>query len=403
MTTFRAGSATDVGRVRSNNQDSLLVREGDLFAVADGMGGHQGGEVASALALETLGQAHDDPSTLDAGARPCARPTGPSSRRPGPSPDLKGMGTTLTALADVDDRRGQAARDRQRRRLPALPGPGGAHRTAHRGPQPRGQPRPTGSDHRRRGRVPSPAQHPDPGAGHRRGGGRRLLGSRTDPGRPLPDLQRRPVQRGRRGSDDRHPPSLRRSRGRRSRAGAAGERGGRSRQHHRRRGGRGVDRRGCGRGAAGRKRGGCWPRPDHPAHRRRRAGRPRRGAWCLRRHPRPRGRGRTPDPFPAVHLAGGGVRRGPAPARGPGHRRLGLVRPQHLLRRHRRRGGDDLQRPPGRLPLVRPDGGGAHGHLGGRCARGRTARPRGRRRPGHPGRRRQLRGQPPEPDRPTGR
>ena len=53
MTTLRWGSATDVGAVREANQDALLVAE-PLFAVADGMGGHQGGEVASATALEVL-------------------------------------------------------------------------------------------------------------------------------------------------------------------------------------------------------------------------------------------------------------------------------------------------------------------------------------------------------------
>lgn len=49
----RHGSATDVGRVRTQNQDDLAV-EPPVFVVADGMGGHDGGEVASAIVVEEL-------------------------------------------------------------------------------------------------------------------------------------------------------------------------------------------------------------------------------------------------------------------------------------------------------------------------------------------------------------
>src|ERR1051326_7545770 len=55
------GSATDVGRVRETNEDSLLTielsgpRRGQVVVcVADGMGGHNAGEVASALAVESV-------------------------------------------------------------------------------------------------------------------------------------------------------------------------------------------------------------------------------------------------------------------------------------------------------------------------------------------------------------
>jgi serine/threonine protein phosphatase PrpC len=52
---MRAASRTDTGRVRTNNEDSLLVDESrDLYILADGMGGALGGEVASALAVDTV-------------------------------------------------------------------------------------------------------------------------------------------------------------------------------------------------------------------------------------------------------------------------------------------------------------------------------------------------------------
>lgn len=51
MVHLQGGAATDVGSVRESNQDSYLAVS-PVFVVADGMGGHQGGEVASAIAVE---------------------------------------------------------------------------------------------------------------------------------------------------------------------------------------------------------------------------------------------------------------------------------------------------------------------------------------------------------------
>ena len=53
--TLDAWLVTDVGMVRDHNEDSALVDpEHRFFIVADGMGGHAAGEVASAMAVETV-------------------------------------------------------------------------------------------------------------------------------------------------------------------------------------------------------------------------------------------------------------------------------------------------------------------------------------------------------------
>lgn len=147
-----AWAKTDTGRKRDQNEDSYLVAEDlGLFAIADGMGGHQGGETASRLALQVVYQrvaeARDD---LAAAARVIDQarreevmerlaergetdhwggntPTSPlletvvqpavtvmrdAARRAGQaifdasvaSPHLRGMGTTLTAMLFVDGR-----------------------------------------------------------------------------------------------------------------------------------------------------------------------------------------------------------------------------------------------------------------------------------------------------------
>jgi protein phosphatase len=88
----RAGVATDIGRIREKNEDSYLSDE-PLFAVADGMGGHKGGEVASQLALETL----EAERTADLGQRVRDANAAVFERSQTDS-SVQGMGTTVTAV-----------------------------------------------------------------------------------------------------------------------------------------------------------------------------------------------------------------------------------------------------------------------------------------------------------------
>ncbi len=99
MTTFAVGAATDVGQVRQVNQDNIL-RADDVFAVADGMGGHRGGEVASLVAVEAL-QASFIERTTDSLVEAVQSANAAIVERAKDDPDLRGMGTTMCALARV--------------------------------------------------------------------------------------------------------------------------------------------------------------------------------------------------------------------------------------------------------------------------------------------------------------
>ncbi|MCA9670383.1 MAG: serine/threonine-protein phosphatase [Myxococcales bacterium] len=136
---LRAWGLTDVGQKREHNEDSLLVLEDvGLFAVADGMGGHTGGDRASGMAVEILeremrkvdmaslaasgaglGPDGDDPpgQALERAARAAGRAIYDAANA---DTSLAGMGTTLTAmlifggrlyLAHVGDSRAYLYRD----------------------------------------------------------------------------------------------------------------------------------------------------------------------------------------------------------------------------------------------------------------------------------------------------
>lgn len=90
------GSRTDVGLVREHNEDSLAVNP-PLYAVADGMGGHAAGEVASEIAIQTLvANAPETPDGDDL-ARAVVAANHAIIRAVHEGIGRKGMGTTMTA------------------------------------------------------------------------------------------------------------------------------------------------------------------------------------------------------------------------------------------------------------------------------------------------------------------
>jgi len=120
---IEVGSATDIGRVRERNEDSVLV-DPPLYVVADGMGGHRGGQVASQVALETMEELGTE------GRGPLAEHVRQANRavwdRSVEDEQLSGMGTTLTAariegtnalIAHVGDSRAYLLRDGLLRQL----------------------------------------------------------------------------------------------------------------------------------------------------------------------------------------------------------------------------------------------------------------------------------------------
>jgi serine/threonine protein phosphatase PrpC len=107
---FISFAQTDLGLVRSGNEDSALTCA-NLIAVADGMGGHAGGEVASAIAINTLEQLLPVISDLkvDVASREdlflniTYEVDSQILAKSKDSPELSGMGTTLTALSILDN------------------------------------------------------------------------------------------------------------------------------------------------------------------------------------------------------------------------------------------------------------------------------------------------------------
>ncbi len=153
-----AKAQTDKGKRRKANEDSLLIDDANsTFVVADGMGGYRGGEIASKLAVETIGRAlaeqkfdgapHDNlPRRASELARAMQMANAAVLARASRDKALSGMGTTLTAarfspnkqrlyLGHVGDSRAYRLRDGVLKRMTTdhtmkqhgITGPEGGH------------------------------------------------------------------------------------------------------------------------------------------------------------------------------------------------------------------------------------------------------------------------------------
>ncbi|MEP6755776.1 MAG: Stp1/IreP family PP2C-type Ser/Thr phosphatase [Chthonomonadales bacterium] len=111
------GAKTDLGRVRENNEDkfdfyevsdpTLLAHRGSFYAVADGMGGHAGGQFASELALKNVIFNYYSSETDDVAKAVLEAFTFANDQIYGlaqANPERNGMGTTLSALFVKEDR-----------------------------------------------------------------------------------------------------------------------------------------------------------------------------------------------------------------------------------------------------------------------------------------------------------
>ena len=107
---FSVGYATDVGKKRAQNQDSFAaIPELGLFIVADGMGGHRGGETASAMVADIVPAkmqiAVENPGQdLRAALSDAIKAANAAiHKRAAEDPALEGMGTTTTSLLFLKD------------------------------------------------------------------------------------------------------------------------------------------------------------------------------------------------------------------------------------------------------------------------------------------------------------
>ena len=97
------GANSDVGRVRDGNEDSYLLQD-PFFAVADGMGGHLAGDVASRIAVQTISERTSDGSATgpEGLERAVKEANSAIYEKASSDPSLHGMGTTCTLVLVAD-------------------------------------------------------------------------------------------------------------------------------------------------------------------------------------------------------------------------------------------------------------------------------------------------------------
>jgi serine/threonine protein phosphatase PrpC len=105
---MRVSSLSDIGLVRKTNEDNHLVqKEKGLFIVADGMGGHKGGQLASTLAIQTIeGFLQSEDKFENKGVALCLALKAANEKifREAAISDNQGMGTTVTAMKILNSR-----------------------------------------------------------------------------------------------------------------------------------------------------------------------------------------------------------------------------------------------------------------------------------------------------------